>query len=57
MEDENNEIQLNKDLKKLLVSEIDLIWDALSVFLFYVEGPIKVVKEMLQDFENNKSQS
>ena len=57
MEDENNEIQLNKDLKKLLVSEIDLIRDALSVFLFYVEGPIKVVKEMLQDFENNKSQS
>ena len=57
MEGENNEIQLNTDLKKLLVSEIDLIRDALSVFLFYVEEPVKVVKQMLHDLEDNNPES
>lgn len=48
MESED-ELKLKKDLKKLLVSEIDLIRNSFTVLSFFFEGIGKSVFQILKD--------
>lgn len=48
MEDKN-ELKLKKDLKKLLVSEIDLIRNSFTIFSVFFEGIGKSVFQILKD--------
>lgn len=54
IEDEEN-IEVSPNLKKILVSEVDLIRDAFSVMLVFVEGAAKAGIRFIETNENNNT--
>lgn len=54
LEENEDDIQVPPNLKKLLLSEVDLIRDAFSVLLVFVEGGIKTGAKFLEELDNTK---
>jgi hypothetical protein len=53
--DEDN-LQVSPNLKKLLLSEVDLIRDALSILEVFTEGTAKTTLKFIEDLEHETPQ-
>lgn len=51
-ENEDEKLEVSPNLKKLLLSEVDLIRDTFSVLMVFVEGLPKTGMKFFEDIEN-----
>lgn len=51
---EEEELEISPELKKMLVSELDLIRDTISIAMLFIEGPVKTGLEFLDGIQNEE---
>ncbi len=56
MTNEEDNLQVSPNLKKLLLSEVDLIRDALSILEVFTEGTVKTTLKFIEDIEHETPQ-
>lgn len=49
---DEDQLEVSPNLKKLLISEVDLIRDAFSIIGVFTEGGLKTGLKFLEDFDN-----
>ena len=54
MVENEDDLEVSPNLKKLLVSEVDLMRDTFSVLLLYIDGAAKTSIKFLEEIENDK---
>ena len=54
MTNEEDNLEVSPNLKKLLLSEVDLIRDALSILEVFTEGTVKTTLNFIEDIEQDK---
>lgn len=57
MIDDEEELEVSPNLKNLLLSEVDLIRDALSILGVFTEGSVQTGLKFLEDLNNNNTPS